>query len=386
MSVLVRPYQPQDRIGFGHVRSMVYRNGAPVSPDENLIPIDCMGFVAEIDGRIVGAFTGIDMWSTHHHRLVRTMGIASVGVLQEARSQGVGKALMAESMRSLKESNFVLASLYPFRGSFYRKFGYEYCGLRRRITCPAADFPSVEPALPIRALKPHELDLVRPCYEAFAERYNGMNLRNEQQWVRQMGGETPFSLFTFGDPIEGYVAVRLQSTFWEDQPIREFVWTSSRAYATGLSFVKTLLVNKTSATWDEPGDGLFAARHFERGISVGIENPIMYRVIDVPSSLRGLRCEHGEGEFVLEVADTQLPENAGPWRVRFNSDGTTVEAVEASQTGIRLGIGAYTQAWMGEPGWEGVRFTDDLEVLAPAHLDAARKLMPFRRGLCLDYF
>lgn len=365
---------------------MVYRNGAPVSPDENLIPVDCKGFVAELNGQIVGAFTGIDMWSTHCNRLVRTMGIASVGVLQEARSQGVGKALMTESMRSLKESNFILASLYPFRGSFYRRFGYEYCGLRRRITCPSADFPSLEPELPVRALKHHELDLVRPCYEAFAERYNGMNLRNEQQWVRQMGGETPFSLFAFGDPIEGYVAVRLQSTFWEDQPVREFVWTTSRAYATGLSFLRTLVVNKTSATWDEPGDGLFAIRHFERGISVAIENPIMYRVIDVFGSLRGLRCEQGSGEFVLEVEDRQLPDNRGPWRVRFDSEGTTVEPAESSRAGIRLGIGAYTQAWLGEPGWDGIGFAIDLEVCDPAQLEAARKLMPFRRGLCLDYF
>src|SRR5579862_5856031 len=144
---LVREFEPKDDAGFRHVRAMVYRNGEPVKPEDVILPEDCIGYVGELNGEIVCAGTVIDMTATRGDggflrrmsslgaATLRCGGIAAVGVLPERRRSGVGGELMSQMTSLMRKRGFEIASLYPFRASFYNKYGYMHSGKRFEISC-----------------------------------------------------------------------------------------------------------------------------------------------------------------------------------------------------------------------------------------------------------
>ncbi len=362
---------------------MTYRGGEPILPDEKLLREDNLASVVEQDGRIVGACTVLDMSSTRGGATLRTAGVAGVGVVPEARASGVGGALMTEVLRHYRDAGFVLASLYPFRASYYRKFGYAYVGKRIRVTCPEYRFPRIDAPLPISMIAPEEHKKVRECYGAFARRYAGMNLRSEAMWWRQLGGDTPFAVYGAGDPIEGYVAIRLAWDFWEPQEVREVAWSTPGGYLSALSLIGSIGINKTEVAWFEPGDGPFLTEYYDYPGKASIDRPIMFRVLDVPGALSELRPE-GSGEFTIAVHDDQVPENFGPWRVRF-SDGS-VEVAPAAAADIDLDIRPFSQAVLGEPSFSDVLERGHIRSGSASGLEAAALLLPARSAYCMDFF
>nr|HWA84206.1 GNAT family N-acetyltransferase [Fimbriimonadaceae bacterium] len=142
--IVVRPYEPQDQEQTWHVRAMTYNSGRPI-PIEQQVYRTATPYVGELDGRIVGTFVIMDMTCTRGSRAAwKTGGIAGVAVLPEARQAGVGGAMMRWALRHMRENGYVLAALYAFRETYYRKFGYEVCGLRHKVTCPTSRLPKIE--------------------------------------------------------------------------------------------------------------------------------------------------------------------------------------------------------------------------------------------------
>lgn len=277
---MVRPYELEDREGFGHVRSRVYRGGEPVRPEEPILRNDCTGFVVETNGEIVGAATVLEMTCTRSGQLHRCAGIAAVAVLPEWRGSGAGSALMRGMIPQLRESGYVVSSLHPFRDTWYRRFGYVGIGARLEIRCPADRLPALLPDLPIREIPVSELVRLDPVCQAFARHYNGYNIRTADQWWRTIGGDTPMAIYVCGDPVEAYAVIRLKGDFWVDQEIREFQWATERGYRSMLAFFKTLAMNKSAVKWMEPGDSPYFAEFFDRGATVELLGPVMFRLLD----------------------------------------------------------------------------------------------------------
>ena len=323
------------------------------------------------------------MTATRGPRTLRCAGIAAVAVAPEYRSSGVGAALMTEILPQLVVAGFPLASLYAFRESYYRGFGYEVCGTRYEITCPSHRFPKVRPTLEMRMLGADEMCAIRPCYESFARRFSGMNIRGEDMWWRQMGGDTPFAVYAAGDPIQAYVAVRLDAEFWVPQEVREFVWTSPEGYRAGLALIGSLGINKTHAVWHEPGDSPFLQEYMDYEVQAKLHRPIMFRVLSVPGALGALASD-ASGEFTLGVEDRLLPANSGPWRVAYGAEGVCVERCENAE--IETDIRSFTQALLGEPDFESLLVSGRIRAKSPAHAAAARRLLAPRRIYCVDFF
>src|SRR5438046_3116937 len=135
MSLLVRDSRPEDLDQLANVWSNTFNRGQPYL-DEPLIEEWERAYVAELDGRIVGAFSNYQMRTQCRGAELPNAGIAAVGVLPEHRHKGIGRDMMRWSLPALKEQGFALASLYAFRESYYRNFGYEVAGRRWEIFCP----------------------------------------------------------------------------------------------------------------------------------------------------------------------------------------------------------------------------------------------------------
>lgn len=365
------------------VWSPTYRDNAPVTiePDK---PRHDEAFAARLDGRIVGAFASLPMVVTRGDAELKCAGIAGVAVLPHERQHGVGKAMMEHGIRHYREAGYDLASLYAFSEKFYRKFGYEVAGYKYGIKVDMGRFPRFALTLPTAKLTPAERDVVKPCYETFARRRSGMNLRPENQWDRIIQLDSNKAIYTVGGPVEAYAIVTHDWNFWVEQKIDEFVWTTTRGYESLLSVLSGIGINKTHLSWVEPSDSPYRARHWDRGAELNANGgQLMWRVLNVPQALSKLKSEHS-GSFTFEVVDELIPENKGPWRVDFSPEGVSVSP--ETEAGFTLNIRQFSQALMGEPSLMNLAINDLIDVHSREQLIAASHLLPAMPVCCLDAF
>ncbi|MCW5940967.1 MAG: GNAT family N-acetyltransferase [Fimbriimonadaceae bacterium] len=378
----VRPYEERDWEAYAAVRSATYRGGKPVEPGAKLTPDDSVGYVVEREGRVVGSGISIEMTaSLAGGGDLRNAGIGSVAVLPEERRAGAGLALMRDWMPLLREAGFEFTSLYAFRESFYRKAGYETCGGRTLVTVPGHLLPHYAGELQSRDLPLAEWRALEPCYEAFRSRYSGMNKRLESQWRRSFRGDPP-KVYAIGEPVEAFLVLSLQDTFWGEQFVSDFVWSTPEGYRAGLGLMRALTINQERAAWYEPPDLPFLMRHLDHGPRFELTKWIMFRCLNVPASLEKMRPDRS-GHFTLRVRDAEVPANVGPWRVEFNEGGVRVEPCSGHE--VEIDIRALTQAILGALSAE--------ELAAQGHVSAdpdalARlgRLFTRRPVYCMDDF
>lgn len=375
--------ETRDRAQTADLLSLVYRSGEPYPETEKFVEGEEHAYVAERDGRIVAFFLVGPMRSTMPASPLKCAGIAGVAVRPEARSLGIGRAMMRWAVPELRARGYALASLYAFRESFYRTVGYEAVGRRFRIVCPQHRLPAVASPLPVRAMDENGWREASPVYDAFASRYAGMNLRSPAQWLtvtRGTGGKT--RLYVIGEPAEAYAVVHLQNAFWEEQMVSEVAWSSPGGYRGLLAFFRSLCANKTQLAWYEPGDSPFLAFHLDQGVKVSLERWMMSRILDVPSALAALGPA-GEGSVVLSVDDGDVPENSGAWTVQW-SEGQVV-ATRGGEPEVAFTIGTLTQALHGEPGAAELAGCGALECTDDVR-ERLEILFPRGRAYCMDFF
>ncbi|MFI5387390.1 MAG: enhanced intracellular survival protein Eis, partial [Fimbriimonadales bacterium] len=336
-------------------------------------------YVGEVDGKIVGTFVIMDMTCTRGAWAEwKTGGIAGVAVLPEARQTGVGNAMMRWSLRHMREQGYVLAALYAFRESYYRKFGYEVCGLRYKITCPTDRLPRHKAELPVRRIPYSDLGAIKPCYERFARSRSGMNLRQDLHWGRIITDDQVKTVYAAGDPVEAYAILEHDVDFWENQTIGEFAWTTMRGYESILSLFASVGINKTALTWYEPSDGPFLARHSDQGVKFESEKAIMFRAINFPKAVEQLGST-GQGEFSVGVDDPDVPENDGPWQICYS--GSRMKVERSVGTDFRLDARSAVQVLLGQPSLDDLVRNGVVADCVPA-----RRLLPAIPAFCTDYF
>lgn len=380
--IVVRPYEEKDEEGFFLVRAMTYNSGLPVPPEQRTNRF-YRPFVAEFEGAIVGVYRLLDFTCTRGLTLLRNGGVAGVAVLPELRRAGVGAAMMRHAIRQMREDGVHLSSLYAFRESWYRKFGWEVVGKRLEIVCPTHRLPKVTSGLGVRRLGPEDWETIQPCFETWAQERSGASLRTPLLWDRFLNEHRPNAVYAFGDPVEGYLAVSHKVDFWVEQRLTEVCWSTPRGYLGCLEMMQQLGINKSAIVWFEPSDGPFYARFMDEGVSVSVARQIMFRANDVPGSLRSLRTDQ-TGEFCIEVADEVVQDNRGPWKVRFSSEGVDVEA--GGEPDFRIDIRPFSQALLGDPSLRDLLAMGAVEVLRPQGVEEAARLLSPMAVYCGEFF
>lgn len=384
MNPIARPYEPRDREGFNHVRSVVYRGGEPVRPDENLFPEGSEGTVVEVNGRIVGAATSLRIPMFVRGNQTLAGGVAAVAVVPEQRRGGVGSALMRGVNGQLFEQGFTVAALYGFREVYYRKLGFEVCGGRNLITCPSNRIPQFGDAPSAYQVPCNDPAPLLDAYYQFAHRYSGMGNRTDDLWERVIGSDGSYAIYAVGDPIEAYAVVRLESGFWVKQPIREAVWTTYSGYKGLMNLFAAFGMNKSVVEWYEPTDSTFLAAHMDQGVEVRQERQTMYRVLKVANALQLLPAEV-DAEIRLKVVDHDIPANHATWHIRSSAGQIEAEPNEGDAD-AEVSIQQFTQIILGEPSAQSLV---ELGLVQPRSSSAARALVslfPAHRAYCLDFY
>lgn len=381
--IVVRPLQPQDQEGFFDVRSLTYNDGNPIPEERRNFELTTP-YVGLRDGVVEGTFVVLDLTCTRGSAVLPCAGIAAVAVYPHLRRTGVGSAMMTWMIHHARDTGVPMASLYGYREPFYRRFGYEVCGKRVKITAPSYRIPKTAHSLPIRRLKPEDWTQLDPCYTKFATARGGYTLRDEKLWKRVVGENRPLTIYAAGDPVEAYAVVSHNSAFWSTDHIPDVAWTSREGYLALMEILSGLSVNKSSLSWFEPSDSPFYSAFLDQGVEAKIERPVMYRVCDVPGALRMLKTEE-TGEFTFTVNDEIVPENEGPWRIAFSPAGVEVSEFEGTAD-LRVNIHRFAQAFLGEPSLADLARNGLVEVQNVNGLRAATQLLPALPVTCADFF
>lgn len=371
-----------DLVAIRRLWSLAWGNGRLPDDADQPLGSDYRYYGAELDGEIVGSYVIIDYRFSRGAATIPTAGIQGVAVAPEHRRGGVGNAMMVHSLEEMRALGYPMAALYAFREPYYRKYGYEFVGYRLEITCPQNRFPNLAPTLPVRQISADQLELLAPAYEAFANKVGGVNRRTPEQWQRRMGQNAPV-IYAVGDPVRGYFWTPLDGCPWGTMTFGEFVYADLEAHRNLISLMGSLLLNRSTATWYEPSSSPFLTSLLDQGIQAKLERPAMFRVLDVPAALRLLVPEES-GEFTLRVRDDKLPQNEGPWRVRFTPDG--VEVDRAANADIEIDVRQLAQAFFGEPSLSSLLSMEYVRCESPRAAKEAAKLMPAMPVTCTEFF
>lgn len=382
-NIVVRALQTEDIEGFHDVRSLTYNDGNEIPAERREFKLT-RPFVARLDDEVSGAFVVLDMTCTRGEAVIPCGGVAAVAVYPHRRKSGVGSAMMSWLVRDLRESGIPMASLYPFRETFYRRFGYEVAGKRMKITCPTGRIPKLKHELPIRRLKPTDWEALNPCYEAFAKARSGLSLRTEKLWARVLGENRPLTIYAAGDPVEAYVVVSHTTEFWSTDHMSDVAWSTREGYQALMEIFAGIAINKTALSWFEPSDSPFYGEYLDQGVIAEVQRPVMYRVCDVPAALSALKPS-STGEFTIRLQDDVIPENEGPWKVSFSPEGVEV-AKSPWEADLEMDIRPFAQAFLGEPSLADLVRNGRVQVRDATSLEAAKLLLPPSPVICADFF
>lgn len=129
-----------------------------------------LSLIAEEDGRALAGVAAFPMRQNVRGVLHDMAGVASVSTHPSARRRGFVRELLTRLLRQMGEQGCTVSALYPFRPSFYGRFGF--VGLPRFRT---ATFAPEGLSHLLRADLPGEVERL-PMREAFDD-YNALTLR-----------------------------------------------------------------------------------------------------------------------------------------------------------------------------------------------------------------
>lgn len=325
---------------------------------------------AAFDGdELVGSAQGVSFaMSVPGGDDVATAGIKAVGVLPTHRRRGILTALMESQLAQARQRGEALSVLWPTESAIYPRFGYApgtaAASYSLQLGAGAgggatAFLPGVDLGDGRARLVPagKAAATVRPAYEWLRRQVPGMWARTDAWWERwslDLAGTT--KVVVIDSPGEGVVAYARYSitSGWgatgpaNDLHVGELLAHSPAAAARLWRYLLDIDLVASVTCWHRPPDDplpwlLANSRLLERRLRDGA----WLRILDVPAALAARRYRQPTS-VVLAVADPQIPENSGRWRLDGGPDGATCTRTDAPAD-ISAGIGALSAAYLG--GW-----------------------------------
>jgi predicted acetyltransferase len=341
--VIIRPPRDEDDRQIYEVNRLAF--GGPREPDERRLwshrKEGWYGFVAELDGRVVGTLKVREYQQFFGGQVVPMGGVASVAVAPSARGRGVASALVDAALPALLDRGHSLSALYPTVPPLYRSRGWEQTGNYESVILRPELFASLpRPAARQAMRRATEADLsaIHDCYLRFAQTFDGMLDRSTAafQLARMLENDLVEVVPGEDGTIRGYLVGERPD--WDKLTIEDLVADDRETALTlfanlaswsGLVSEITLRINDP-AWWQ-----LLVTQPVLHDIR---NHPWMLRVIDLPAAVaaRGwpLAAHLAPTSVDIEVIDEHAPWQAG--RHRLVVDGDKVVCEPGGEGTVRL--------------------------------------------------
>jgi predicted acetyltransferase len=257
--------------------------------------------------------------------------------------------------------------LYPFRVAFYARLGYGDAGVAVQWQVPPRALPDAPERRQVVLLDAaDERAAAHALYGRWAATQTGQLERTQRVWA-ELCTQPDRALVGYRAPdgdLEGYALV----TYRPDLPrasryleVDELVWTTTAARRGLYAWLASL-----GDQWDQLlirslpshrlGDWLAEPRlPLDAAPSWGLWAPAatqlmgpMFRLLDVETALKRRRTADAAPVTIgLDVADRQLPGNAGRWTLAIEGGRIAVARTGSAPATLRLDIATLSRLYIG---------------------------------------
>jgi predicted N-acetyltransferase YhbS len=332
--------------------------------------------VALWEGRPVGVAVALRLTLALAGRDVPLRGVAGVGVHPAYRQRGVGDALMRSCLDALRAQGTALSMLYPFKLSFYRRYGYGLSELLELFSGPPRTLPSSPLRAHVEPLPPTELPAVKALYDQARASATGPLQRSDWWWEKRVLARTARGMI-YRDPdtraLGGYLLYEVPtepSYPRQTLRVRELYTLTTEARRGLLGALHGLrdqyarcelclpqgVLKHLVTDFPAPDVG---APWCEQDLLGTVAVGAMARVLDLPRALAAhpfAARDRVHGTVGLDLQDPCF--GTSSWDVTLDPNGIT--AVEGSRAPQRLSLG--------------------VEVFSPVYLGGESALDALRRG------
>lgn len=325
-------------------------------------------------------------------------GVGSVASAPATRRRGHVAALMAHTVAELRASGVALCILFPFKRSFYGRYGWATFFERRLYSGPPAHFAHFKPG-PGSFGPPTIAELDRIYGEALRGRF-GLMVRDQAWWEQNVltdpfdQGHRPVHAFVWRDE-EGrgrsYLIFRLvpdEASRGERRlEAREMVALDPVARAQLFAFIAGHQDQVGTVRFYAPADAPVNLL-FPDYLECRVEPHFMLRILDVPTAIEGYSFPRElAGRLTLSVTDEWLPANRGSYALEFAGGSCSVTRLpDGAAAGLSCDVSVLAQLYSRylrprTAAAFGLLAAPDREALALAEA-AFAGLAPF----CSDFF
>lgn len=276
-------------------------------------------------------------------------GIARVASYPELRRKGMVGKLMVRSLEEMRANGQSVSMLNPFSYRFYRKYGWGSFSSEKVFTVGIQDLPEWSAAAEqgtIRRMERSDWRIAGEVYEAYARRYNGMLVRDEEWWNGQIARRKPGDLAVYysGDGLPaGYVIYEVKDRLLS---IHEFVHLSEEAGGGLWRFIGYHDSAADRVRFIAPSDDPFLFRMQEPpDARIELHPKFMFRIVDVEAMLKQYRFAPPDdrsaaletGRLTVRLSDEHAEWNRGTWTISIAGDEDGAAVVRGDERTLEGG-------------------------------------------------
>lgn len=326
-------------------------------------------YFSQLDlGNCLGYFVDNELASTYvieqyrmfvRGNLMDMGGIAAVATYPQFRRQKQVTALVIESLKVMRKNNQFISVLYPFKYSFYRRYGYENCADFSWIIASPSNvlLPKDFKPLPLKEISHDDsFDTIMPIREKIGKKkYNLIIFDTPELW-KFHNLKKHSKLFVIQDSGEnvGYFITNLKKMPGEWNVRLEFkdaLVDTMQARLTVFNYIKKHTDQTKDFSFSFMGDENpldYFDNLWEGGIKYHVSGGPMFRVVDVEQALELLVFDEKlTANFSLLLEDEYAPWNNERMEIVIAHGKAKVSRKTGKDADLQADIKDFTQLFVG---------------------------------------
>ncbi|WP_336037677.1 GNAT family N-acetyltransferase [Halobacterium yunchengense] len=392
-----RPVPDEDLDAFRRIVRYAFRadRGPRDDADDDGLPPG-----AEIGDRY-GRYDGDELVATCKHIDFRTRlrgdvhdlhGLSVVASPPEHRRRGHVGALLADSLAQSRGEGVHLSALWPFKRSFYAKYGWATGtrAVRHELDVEALSFAPPYDGEFVR-LDEDDWERVDAVHDAHGARYELTMDRTEEWWRKRVFAGWDDDPYVYGFERGGDLAAYLTYDVRDDDEpalrVMDWACVDHDARLAVLRFVADHDSQvETASVWTSPTEDLLdLAPDGADGVDATLRLGPMVRLVDVADALEALSYpEEVTLDAVFDVSDPLADWNDDAFRVTVSGGTASVERADR-EADVALGVGALSQLSVGYRSASELEAVGDVDA-DPGVVDALDDAFPERQPFLREGF
>ncbi|MHA2172282.1 MAG: GNAT family N-acetyltransferase [Candidatus Kariarchaeaceae archaeon] len=355
--------------------------------------------------QVYGGFDGKDLVSSSAFFstsiMIRSKELLMAGIWGVAskpthRGKNQVRKLLSHILKAMNDKKIVISTLYPFKFSFYEKFGWKLANVNQRYHIETDKFLTQPVNRIVREV--YQLDHLKEVYSniIISSKYNYMTKRTDNEWRMKINPKNPGYFFVCYDENEkpcGYLIERfldheLQITEGLDKSgesvyLSEIFWYDRETRQAIFNFLKTHVDHRKYILFSSAEPNLLASLKEARTKANEVFPGSMARIVNLKTILESFDYPL-DVDFVLYVKDDICEWNNGKFRVKI-SNGKAVIKKADEKPEVTIDIGSFTQMVVGFTNASALYETWNIDC-SKEFLSTLDRLFPLRNNFFRDFF